>query len=107
MTPITPVKDCPFCGVEPTLWEDSHYDDKYVVECPNCSTSKRSEYSHDDAINDWNSRPTQREQTPVAFLYLHPLGEKFYHVVDASCAGYSGVIPVYAFGNADEVCPYE
>ena len=96
------IKDCPFCGSETTLWEDSGYSDKYVVECRNCGTSKRSEYSYEDAVDDWNKRSSQRETPPVAFLFLHPLGEKFYHVVDASCAGQRDVIPVYAHQKEEE-----
>lgn len=49
-------KCCPFCGEPPTLWVDNHYDDKFVVECSECGVSKRSEYSHESAIDDWNTR---------------------------------------------------
>lgn len=47
--------------------------------------------------NQYSDRPSQSAQEPVAHIFLHPLGKLFYHVVDDSCAGHNGVIPVYAF----------
>lgn len=100
---MIPIKDCPFCGREPNLYEDNQFSDRYVVACDNCGIEMRSEYGYDYALEKWNNRPVQSAQEPVAYIFLHPLGKAYYHVVDDSCAGRKGVIPVYAFLNEGEV----
>ncbi len=100
---MLPIKDCPFCGNPPNYWEDTRFSDRYVVECDNCGIEMRSEYGFDRAIEKWNERKVGKAQEPVAHIFLHPLGKLFYHVVDDSCAGHTGVIPVYAFPTDEEV----
>lgn len=55
------LKPCPFCGCEAVQWEDNAWQDRYVVECRNCGTSKRSEYGFDRAIEEWNTRYATKE----------------------------------------------
>lgn len=53
---MSEIKPCPFCGSSASYWEDNHYDDRHVIECQNCGTSRRSEYGYEDVLEDWNRR---------------------------------------------------
>ena len=59
---MSELKPCPFCNCEPEMIMDSDWQDKYVIECPNCGVQKRDEDSHDDAASYWNDRPVENEQ---------------------------------------------
>lgn len=53
---MSEIKPCPFCGNSASYWEDNRYDDRHVIECSNCGTSRRSEYGYNDVLSDWNLR---------------------------------------------------
>lgn len=53
---MSEIKPCPFCGYEALYWEDGHYDDRHVIECQSCGTSRRSEYGYESVLEDWNRR---------------------------------------------------
>lgn len=90
------VLPCPFCGNEPEFYMNKQYSDCFIVECDNCGVKFTSEYGYDFAVKQWNTRHTTGEKKePFAYIFMHPLGENFYHRVDASCAGKRGVVPVF------------
>lgn len=53
---MSEIKPCPFCNNRADYWEDSQYQDRHVIECSYCGTTKRSEYGYDDVLKDWNRR---------------------------------------------------
>lgn len=53
---MSEIKPCPFCGGRAEYWEDNQYQDRHVIECQNCGTTRRSEYGYDSVLQDWNCR---------------------------------------------------
>lgn len=64
------IKNCPFCDIQPESWVDSNCQDKFVVECADCGTQKRDEYSFESALNEWNTRPGENKDKMSNLQFL-------------------------------------
>lgn len=51
------LKDCPFCGSEPTPELNKRYSDCYQINCDNCGgANMTSEYGWEAVAEKWNDR---------------------------------------------------